>query len=333
MSTFEGSSNKALVRSQWDLPIIEQWMRKLGASSLSYFGLPGPAISDLLDWQQCLGYCTGVERLRKAAGQRKEDLNTHRLILKNIMLNGIGNFQLLRGQIEDVILDGTDLDNTRPHLSKGPSPLIAPFHYDLVNLDFLGGMGYKDKKGESKRVRALKKLLERQRGKSFLLILTLNVRDGIDDELIRYLDGAKHGASDQALRDTLSWYIACAQGMKDYRLKAVVPLFIRREAEVWGFDCFCYPPLVYEGSGSARMVHFAFQLLDTLTILHAYSTQEVLDVINLPFIEIKKETLEIAKQHPNFDFRCCESQLGFLPDKTRIALLATVPEEQFGASK
>lgn len=332
MSTFEGSSNKALVRSKWDLPIIEQWMKKLGASSLSYFGLPGPLISDLLDWQQYLGYSTGVERLRKAPEQRKEDLNTHRLILKNIMLNGIENFQLLRGQIEDVILNGNDIDNTRPHLSIGLSPLIASFHYDLVNLDFLGGMGYKDKKGESKRVRALKKLLERQRGKSFLLILTLNVRDGIDDELVRYLDGAKQRASNQTLQDILSWYVACAQGMKDYRLKAAVPLFIRREAEVWGFDCFCYPPLVYEGSGSARMVHFAFQLLDAFTILHAYSTQEVLDVINLPLIEIKQETLQVAKQHPNFDFRCCLSQLDFLPDETRNDLLATVPGEQFGAS-
>src|SRR2546423_5371213 len=111
MSTFEGSSNKALVRRQWDLPIIEQWMKKLG-HPLSYFGLPGPSISDLLDWRECLEYCTGVERLRKATEQRKEDLNTHRLILKNVMLNGIENFQLLRGQIEDVILDGTDLDNT-----------------------------------------------------------------------------------------------------------------------------------------------------------------------------------------------------------------------------
>lgn len=331
MSAFEGSSNKALVRREWDLPIIKHWMTKLG-HPLSYFGLPGPSISDLLDWQPCLGYCTGVERLRKAIEQRKEDLNTHRLILKNVMLNNLEKFQLLRGQIEDVILYGTDLDNTRPYLSIGSSPLISSFHYDLVNLDFLGGMGYKDKKGESRRVRALRKLLERQRGKSFLLILTLNVRDGIDDELIRYLDGAKHGSSDQTFRDILSWYAACAQGMKDYRLKAVVPLFIRREAEVWGFDCFCYPPLVYEGSGSARMVHFAFQLVNTLTILHAYSTQEVLDVINLPLIEIKKERLEIAKQHPNFDFRCCENQLDFLPEETKIALLGTIPEEYFGAS-
>src|SRR5436305_15207428 len=99
---------------------------------LSYFGLPSPSITDLLNWREYLGYCTGVERLRKATEQRKEDLNTHRLILKNVMLNGIENFQLLRGQIEDVILDGTDLDNTYPHLSKGSSPLIASFRYDLV---------------------------------------------------------------------------------------------------------------------------------------------------------------------------------------------------------
>ncbi len=327
MKPFEGSSNKALIRQQWDWPIIQEW-RKKRRQPLSYFGLPGPLIEDLRDWRLCLGRCTGVERLRKVENLHREDLNVHRQIHKNVLLSGIEGFQLLRGQIEDIILDGIDLDNRRPQMSIGDPSLLALFRYDLINLDFLGGMGYKDKWGESKRVRALKKLLERQRGTDFLLLLTLNVRDGIDDELVRYLEGAKREASGQQLQSTLDWYATCGKGMKEYRLKAIVPLFIRREGEEWGFDCFCYPPLAYEGSGYARMVHFVFELTHMKTILHAHSRQGMLKVMDLPLIGAREGALHIlAKQHPNFDFFCCESQLGFLPHEMRVAVLKTVSEK------
>jgi len=226
MKSFEGSSNKTLVRQRWDWPIIQEWST-IRKHPLSYFGLPGPHIEDLRDWRSRLGCSTGVERLRKADRHRKEDLNIHRQIHKHVLLSGLEGFQLLRGQIEDIVLDGVDQDNTRPQLAFGDPPLLAWFRYDLVNLDFLGGMGYKDKWGESKRVRALKKLLERQRGTNFLLLLTLNVRDGIDDELVRYLEGAKREAASQHIQDTLDWYATCGKVLGDVR-KEVVEVVLER---------------------------------------------------------------------------------------------------------
>src|SRR5205814_3296740 len=114
------------------------------------------------------------------------------------------------------------------------------------------------------RVRAIKKLFERQQKYNFLFMLTLNVRDDINDELISYLEGAQREVLSQELKDILSWYANCGKGKKNYRLKAVVPLFVRREAERSGFDCFCYPPLAYESTRSeystirSHMVHFVF---------------------------------------------------------------------------
>jgi len=328
---FEESLNKAVVRRLWDLPIVQQWSERLG-HPLSYFGLPGPSIGDVLDWRSYLGYCTGVERLREERKQREEDLNVHRLIHKNVFLNDLDEFQLLLGYIEDIVLNGVDQVRIRPRMSTGDHPLLASFRYELVNLDFLGGMGYKEKKTKkARRIQAFKKLLERQSGTDFLLMITLNVRDKIDDELIRYLEGAQHEAVNEQMRETLRWYATRQKGMKEYRLKATVPLFIRREGEVCGFDCFCYPPIVYTGSGSARMVHFVFELTDTDTILHAHSQQRVSDVVNLPLIGVKEGVLQLAKQHPNFNF-CCDGQLSFLPNETRIALLATVPKRPSEAS-
>jgi hypothetical protein len=317
---FEESPNKVAVRQLWDLPIIQRWSERLGRP-LSYFGLPGPSISDILDWSPYLGYCTGVERLRKEKKQKDEDLEVHRLIHKNVLLSGIDEFQLLLGDIEDIILNGTDQVRHRPRMSAGAPPLLSSFSYDLVNLDFLGGMGYKaEKTGKVRRTQALQKLLERQRGTDFLLILTLNVRDNIDDELVRYLEGTQYAAESEQLRRTLHWYATCKVGMKEYRLKATVPLFIQREGEVCGFDCLCYPPLAYTGSGSARMVHFVFELTDTNTILHAHSQQRISEVVNLPLLGIKENTVYMpTDQHPHFDFTC-DSLLSFLPEQTRSVL-------------
>ena len=309
---FEESLNKAVIRQLWDMPIVQQWSERFG-NPLSYFGLPGPSLGDILDWRSYLGYCTGVERLRNDKKQREEDLNVHRLIHKNVLLSDLDEFQLLLGYIEDIILNGVDQVRIRPRMSTGDHPLLASFRYDIVNLDFLGGIGYKgDKTKKARRIQALKKLLERQSGADFLLMLTLNVRDNIDDELIRYLEGAQREAVDEQMRETLSWYATRQKGMKEYRLKATVPLFIRREGEVCGFDCFCYPPIAYTGSGSARMVHFVFELTDTNTILHAHSRQRVLEVVNLPILGVNKDTLQVPiKQHPNFNF-CCDGLFSFL---------------------
>ncbi len=317
---FEESSNKVAVRRLWDLPILQRWSERVGRP-LSYFGLPGPSVSDILDWRPYLGYCTGVERLRKEKKLRDEDLEVQRLIHKNVLLSGIDEFQLLLGDIEDIILDGADQFRLCPRMSTGDRPLLSSFCYDLVNLDFLGGMGYKAEKTKKvRRTQALQKLLERQSGTDFLLILTLNVRDNIDDELVRYLEGAQHEADNVRLKSTLHWYATCKEGMKEYRLKATVPLFIQREGEVCGFDCLCYPPLTYTGSGSARMVHFVFELTDAKTILHAHSRQRMSEVVNLPLLGIKKNTVYIPeKQHPHFDFQC-DGLLNFLPEQTRSVL-------------
>ena len=106
-----------------------------------------------------------MERLRNDKKQREEDLNVHRLIHKNVLLSDLDEFQLLLGYIEDIILNGVDQVRIRPRMSTGDHPLLASFRYDMVNLDFLGGMGYKgDKTKKARRIQALKKLLERQSG-------------------------------------------------------------------------------------------------------------------------------------------------------------------------
>jgi len=326
MPPFEGSDNKAIIRLQWDLPIVQKWANQ-EQRLLSYFGLPGPKIKDILAWKDYLGACTGVERLRMHSEARKEDLNIHRQLLANVAKHDIQGFQLMRGMIEDIILQGVDLDQSRPKLISSDHPLVASYHYDIVNLDFLGGIGARDKNGESRRVRAIKKMIERQRRHSYILIITINVRDRIDDELDRYLVDTSRNHSGSRLSDILMWYKEeCREGLKEYRLKAAVPLFIRSEAEQCGSKCFCYPPIVYEGDGRAKMVHFVFEMRHTPSIFPAYSDQKLADVVNLALLAVKQNTIKVVpRQHPGFDYESCEAQLVFLPSTLRDTILMNLP--------
>ena len=69
------------------------------------------------------------------------------------------------------------------------TPHLARFSYDLVNLDFDGGLGYRSMRahGTAKRTIAIKKLFERQEGHSFILLLTINVRHTLGEEIQEYL--------------------------------------------------------------------------------------------------------------------------------------------------
>lgn len=332
MTGFKGTDNKTYIRRQWDMPIIQE---RLGIGA-SYFGLPGPRIEDLLDWQSYLGLRTAVERLRKTPRDKYlEDLRVHNQIIANIFAHGLSeHFELLRGYIEEIILAGVDQENVRPSLSRGEPAISSDFRYDLVNLDFVSGFGFEEHQQDrvdAKRVRAYKKLLERQRGKSFLLIITLSMRNTIGYELTGYLVGTRQSTEAHEIQQALSWYEACARGKQHYKLKAALPLFVRQEAQVNGFDCCVYPPLVYTGSGRVRMMHFVFWLSATTAITHAFSKQSIRDVVQLPLLEVRDCELQLPVQHPDFDFAGCPSRVGFLPptilETVTTALLASQTSE------
>src|SRR5207244_2928397 len=139
-------------------------------------------------------------------------------------------------------------------------------------LDFMSGVGKKKRYGDtvhSRRVRAFSKLIERQRGKSFLLLVTLGLRTDIGAHLTQTLETVRRDVSDPDLVEALKWYEECGKNMQHYKLKAALPLFIRREAQGQGFDCCCYPPITYVGTGNVRMMHFVFRLVDTGAIMLA----------------------------------------------------------------
>jgi len=325
---YADTPNKAMIRRCWDLPILERWHTGIG-KPLAYFGLPGPEIHDLLDWRQLLGVRTGIESPGHTKKEREQANETTGRLNANIMLNGLSSrFQLLRADIEDVILNLVDIHGNPPQMNDGRPAHLAHFTYDVVNLDFDGGLGYRVKQGLAKRVDSIKKLFERQEGHSFILFLTINVRDTLGEEVENYLQGLQTRDRGPGWHETLDWYLNRTKGEREYKLKATVPSFIHAISEARVFQCTSLPPIAYTGYERAHMLHFAFEL-EAITIngrranLRGFSPQDDRHLLDLPLLRCENGQLQLASvQHPGFDFTNCEANFSFLPETIRTTILA-----------
>ncbi|MBK9711402.1 MAG: hypothetical protein IPO81_08745 [Kouleothrix sp.] len=320
---FADTSNKATIRRLWDLPILERWHDRY-SKSLSYFGLTGPEIKDLLDWRHIIDKKTAVESPGNTRALRLEADETIGRMRTNMMMYGLSSgFQIMRADIEDVIINAIDIDGQPPQINNGGAAHVAKFMYDIVNLDFDGGLAYTSKGKAAKRIVAIKKLFERQSGHDFVLFLTINVRDTLRselDEYIRELQGRDRG---EGWHDLLEWYLRRGKGEREYKLKVLVPTFIHAVAELHMFRSTCYPPIVYDGHNNARMLHFTFELQAQLgRNLRSFSKQDDRDLVLLPMFRCRDSTFTLAPG-PNSETQLQQvpNLLDFLPENTRTAII------------
>jgi hypothetical protein len=225
------------------------------------------------------------------------------------------SFQVLRGDVDDIILRGFDNDGTYPQRRTVRPDGFVRFLYDLVNLDYCGGIAYKSKasKGPSRRVRALQKLFERQEGIPFVLFLSFNVRQMLDQELTSFLQQYRRDL-DPAFHSIIDWYATRGNGDKWYKLKAAVPLYVHQIAEHARFRVRSLPPIAYVGTGSARMVHFAFELIPTSDEYRAFSTQTPSDLLRQPLLFCANGGVSLSdSQHAGFDWQYCHDHLECVP--------------------
>jgi hypothetical protein len=323
---FADTPNKAAIRRLWDLPLLEQWHMRL-SRGMTYFGLTGPEMHDLLDWKHLIDYKTTVESLGRTKKQRREADETIGRLMTNMMLHGISSgFQILRGDIEDVIINAVDTDGRVPQMNDGRPAHLSRFSYDIVNLDFDGGLGYRNRQGAAKRTTAIKKIFERQMGHSFVMLLTINIRDTLGNEIDGYLRDLRSRDRGTGWKDLIDWYLCRPDGEREYKLKAMVPSFIHAIAEPQMFRSMCRPPIVYDGHERARMMHFAFELESQQGNLRSFSQQDDRDLIELPLIRCRDSQFMIVPTPGNNQTSVSMSAfLDFLPETTRKTILGTVP--------
>jgi len=282
--------NKAVVRAL-QRETIEKHFPAERLGSLRYFGLPSSSLGDVTQWRDLFTEFVAVER----GDEGKEWELQHDLVLEAYRAGLIEKVKLLRGDIDSVIRTGKD-----------PLRRRLKFPFDVVSLDYSGGLFYRDSKGELGRLKAISALFERQapckRGYVFLISCNL---DGIDQGEVRRTvanlktELARYG---QEGSDVLDAYLKAER--EECRLKVYVPIYVNKEAAKSHFNCETGKVIIYEGNRKVRMMAFRFRLMfDEGTESLREPRERWSQILNQPFLEIREgecveTTLDLPKLRP-----------------------------------
>jgi hypothetical protein len=239
---FETNPNKDIIRRTFDKPLVKRDFEQK-RRALVYFGLPSGGMYDVIDWKEFLGVIIAVER------DPDEKRSMMRKAFSQKLLNRI---QVLDGDVEDVLITGKDNSGEKPQIDK----------FDIVNLDYLGGLVVKDLKGNSRRVSAIRSLFARQSNAEcdFRLFLTINVRnrdEGELDENVRTIEQRVTGFGWDASK-TRDWYLARGVAQK---MKLFVPSLFSNLAIGQRLSLSSYDAVAYASGERSNMLHFALKFV------------------------------------------------------------------------
>lgn len=268
--------NKAKVR-ELDFALIKRFL-KHNKGNLRYFGLPARNLIELRAWDSYFCHFSAVERGKKNEGY----LEQHNLILTAMQYDLADKLVLLRGEMDEILLRGKDeFHNT------------IQYPFDVVSLDYSGGLLYKDNHGKSRRIESINQLFSQQAelGKDFLFFISANL-DNEDQGEIRLVlkdinrELGKMGVdANRILKQLLDHKI------EEARLKIYIPYLIKNLADKW-YKCEFNKPVFYMGNRQTRMMHFAFWLKRTPKYSAGKPTpSDIIDILNLPAFSCKAGNL------------------------------------------
>ena len=266
------TKNKDTVRSLQRNTIESNLGTKLG--NLRYFGLPSSALGDVREWAHLFAEFVAVER---GEGDREWELQ-HELTLQAFRSGLFGKITLLRGDIDTIIKKGKDLFGKR-----------AKFPFDVVSLDYSGGLFYRDRAGELGRLKAVEVVISRQSSKkiSFVLLISFNL-DKVDQGEVR--------KTIENIRTDLSRYGYEAEKVinayfnhpkEEARLKIYVPYFVNQVAAKYHYNCKTDNVIIYKGNRKVPMMAFRFYLsFDARTEALRLPRERLSQVLNKSLIEV-----------------------------------------------
>jgi hypothetical protein len=277
---FTSNPNKDYLRSIYDRQLVREWFQRKG-QPLHYLGLPGPEILDVVEWQEFIDRFSTIERLEN---------EPHLLFLRANVSDLEHRLHSLYGEFDEILLTGRDKYGHTPR-----------WPYDLVNLDFFGGLLYND----LNRPKALEKLITNQKSyeTSFLLIVTYHLRDAdLSGEKVSFVEDlhrkmVRDFGTRTDIEQLATWYRAkttpdaARQGL-------YLNTFLHDMGEASSFKVLARQPVVYTGSGGARMIHFATDFYFQKGAHRPTSDQSLVDVINLGYVELKAAQVAEPVQIP-----------------------------------
>lgn len=260
------TKNKQKVR-EMNFKLIERFFNER-KGELRYLGLPAGPLSDILQWKDYFYHYSAVER-----GQLGEEFRYQHELMLTAMKYGISkSFLLLRGDMDNILLnEGDDFGNS------------VEYPYDVVSLDYSGGLLYKNDLGKAKRPNSIAKLMESQAylDQDFLLIISTNMDNEDQGEIKAILSyiGRELKKLGVESGNCIDGYIS--HELDEARLKIFVPYLLNRLASRW-YQCEHFKPIYYEGNRNTRMMNFSVWLKRTKNFVAGRpSRQTLVNILNL----------------------------------------------------
>ncbi|MEN7981991.1 MAG: hypothetical protein ABFQ65_00920 [Nanoarchaeota archaeon] len=211
---------------------------------LKYFGLPSEEMKDISLWKEYLSNVSAVERGIKG----QEHIKQHNLLLRSFLLGISDKIKLYRGEMDDILMRGKD--------SYGQK---VDYPYHLINLDYTGGVFYKEERDKSKRIDSIKSLFRNQAKfrQDFLFFITCNMDNNINEEHSNFMQKALKKLNDSEKEKLFMENYGNPD--KKTQLKVLTISLIQDLAKEF-FECETYTPIFYEGNNETKMVNFSFRL-------------------------------------------------------------------------
>jgi len=254
---FIPSPIKMHIREDHDKSLVQELYLQMGRK-LSYLGLPGPHMHDIITWQEWLEYCVAVEY----------DEQSKDLLLEASFLSGFSSkLKVIQDDIDNYII------NTLPQKEKNA--------FDIINLDYYGAPLNLNKMGESNRYKAFEGLFDYQtkvnNPNPFILFVTNGVRNKDKGQIDLMLEDIKRHVDESLMPP--------ASSIGYSKMKVIVPYLIRSAAASRKWDITLKYGITYKGSNNIRMVHFAFWAKPSNIIVVDHQ-QTMAEVCLMPLTEI-----------------------------------------------
>lgn len=232
-------------------------------------------MQDVIQWDPFLARVVAVER-----GEPGKEGETQYSLMATAFDHGLmGKTTLLRGDIDCIMLNGQD-DTGR----------TVPYPFDIVTLDYSGGLLYRDQNGKLTRVEAIKKLIESQAayGQDYVLFISANL-DGIADcEVTRTLTNVATDLNRAGMNGTAVVDAYVASKHQQARMKLYVPYLVSQTSARLNYGCKTERAVFYHGNRGSIMTNFRFYMKpDPRTAAPRSPKERLWEVVDSPMMEIR----------------------------------------------
>ena len=204
----------------------------------------------------------------------------------------LGRLVLLRGDVDKIIVAQSDCFGN-----------VLEYPFDVVSLDYSGGLLYRDRAGNIPRLRAIDRLIREQaaHGPPWLLFLSACLDNPLNGEVTKTLENIRTELRRYGLEADKVVDCLLTHEREEARYKVYVPYYVGHVAAGCRYRCQTAAVVAYAGNNDVPMMNFQFVLRkDSRTEAPRFPQERLAQLVNAPLTLIEqgrlsRTTLDIPK--------------------------------------